>query len=190
MKIRELLKEIKGVFKPPEKKYYLGKIAHYTPYFLPINFNPNIINIRKLKLKSPEKLKEHSERFPHLKDTPNGMFENIPMVRRAKDKIIKLFNNYYFIEIGYPFYIKNIELGYKWKYDSIRYEWYPMFQIYFFKWQFVTSWVSPDGDNDSYYEQVLHYLYKANKNIKVAEKTWEWINVETGKSTWNKDYLL
>ena len=189
MKIRKLLKEIKGVFKPPKKRYYLGKIAYYTPYFLPINFNPNIINIRKLKLKSPEKLKEYQERYPHLKNTPQSMFSNIPMVRRAKDKIIKLFNNYYFIEVGWPIMFHQVELGWKWKFDSIRYEWSPSFQIYFFKWQFVILWNAPDGDNDKYYEQILWWLKSSNKDVDVARNTWGWVDYKTKESTWNDNYL-
>ena len=195
MKTKELIKEIKDVFKPPEKKYYFGKIRYYTPYFYPINFNPRIIKIRKLKLKSKERLEEYSLRFPHLKNTPNGMFENIPMVRRAKDYIKKIFGNYYFIEIGYPLAIRNVQLGWKWKYDSIRYEWFPMFQIWMFKWQFVISWRAPllEGDkypdDDKYYEQILHYIHKAGKDINKAEETWGWQTME-GISTWNKNYLL
>ena len=118
------------------------------------------------------------------------MFSNIPMVRRAKDWIIKILGNHYYIELGYPIAVVNVQLGWKWKYDSIRYEWYPMFQIYFFKWQFVISWVSPDGDNDRYYEQILHYLHKANKDIRKAEESWDWVDYETKESTWNKNYLL
>jgi len=50
MKTKELLKNIQGVFKPPVKKYYFGKLRHGTPYFYPMHFNSNIISIRRLKL--------------------------------------------------------------------------------------------------------------------------------------------
>ena len=49
MKLSELLKEIKGVFIPPKKSYYLGKLKHGTPYFYPMGFVSTIIYIRKLK---------------------------------------------------------------------------------------------------------------------------------------------
>lgn len=190
MKTSELIEEIKGVFKLPVKSYYFGKIRYYTPYFYPRNFNPSIIKIRKLELKSEEKLREYNERFPHLKNTPNSMFSNIPMVRRAKDYIIKFLGNYYFIEIGYPFKIVNVTLGWKWKYDSIRYEWFPSWQIWLFKWQFVIKWNAPCGDEDRYWEQVLWYLYgEGEKDIKKSEETWSWATMD-GESTWNKNYLV
>lgn len=46
-----LLKEIKGVFKPPKKKYYFGKVKFGCPYFYPRNWNPTVISIRREKRK-------------------------------------------------------------------------------------------------------------------------------------------
>jgi hypothetical protein len=47
MKTKDIIKNIKGVFKPPKKRYYLGKITHGCPYFSPWNFNETILTIRK-----------------------------------------------------------------------------------------------------------------------------------------------
>ena len=47
MKPKNIIKDIKGVFKPPKKAYYLGKIVHGSPYFDPWNFNKTILTIRK-----------------------------------------------------------------------------------------------------------------------------------------------
>ena len=190
MKLKQLLKEIKGVFKPPVKQYYLGKIIYGTPYFDPINFNSSIISIRKLKVRNDEEIKEYLKEKPWLNKGIEFKFLNLPMIRRTKDWIIKVFNQYYFIQIGYPFSIKQIELGWKWKYDSIRFEWIPSFQIYVFKWQFCIFWKAPDGDDDLYYEMILHYLKEANKDVKLAENTWGWQDGTTKISTWNKDYLI
>ena len=188
MKIRELLKEIKGVFKPPVKEYYIGKWFYGTPYFYPWNFHETIISVRKLKLRTEEDRNNYIERYPHLKDDLRAKFSNIPMVRRRKDWTIKLFRNYYFIQYGWPISIKWVQLGWKWKYESIRYEWFPMFQINFFKWQFVIKWRSPDKDDDRYYEQILWWLKGSDKDLKKAEETWGWTDMK-GNSTWNKDYL-
>jgi hypothetical protein len=46
MTIREIKRNIKGVFKLPVKEYYLGKIVHGGPYFSPWNFNGTILTIR------------------------------------------------------------------------------------------------------------------------------------------------
>lgn len=45
------LKEIKGVFVLPKKKYYLGKIIFGTPYLYPRKFIQTIFSIKKVKPK-------------------------------------------------------------------------------------------------------------------------------------------
>lgn len=190
MKIRELLREIKGVFKPPNKVYYFGKIRYGTPYFHPRSFEPWIVNFRVLKYKDVEDYRQYVERFPHLSGSPQAAYGNYPMVRRNKNWIIKLFGKDIFVQIGFPISIKTIPLGWKWKYDSVRFEWKPSFQIYFFNWQFCIFWNAPDRDDDLYYEMVLWYIYGADKNIVKAEETWGWTDEETENSTWNKDYLI
>ena len=49
MKIKEIKKNIKGVFKLPVKRYYIGKIVHGCPYFYPWNFNQTILTIRRTR---------------------------------------------------------------------------------------------------------------------------------------------
>lgn len=190
MKLSHIKKEIKGVFKLPKKRYYLGKIRYGCPYFYPINFSPTIISVRKLKLRNDEESKEYIKKYPHLANNPDNKFSNLPMVRRAKDWIGQIFGNYYWIQIGCPIAIKSIELGWKWKYDFVRHEWNPSFQIYFFSWQFCIFWEAPDGRDDEYYEMILWYLKGCNKDIIKAEETWVWIDHDTKLSTWNKDYLI
>lgn len=43
------INDFKGVFVPPVKSYYLGKIVYGTPYFTPWYFNSTILTIRKKK---------------------------------------------------------------------------------------------------------------------------------------------
>lgn len=179
------LKEIKNVFKLPKKKYYFGKLAFGTPYFYPWNFNQNILSIRKLKIRTNEELDSFYERYPHQKKNAESIYSNIPMCRRSKDWIIKIFNTPFWVQIGWPISIVNYGLGYKDKYETPRYEWSPSFQIYFFKWQFCIFWNAPDDDNDLYYEMILWYLYYSKKDIKKAEETWGWTDYDTKKSTWN-----
>lgn len=186
MKIKELLKEINGVFKPPIKKHYFGKIYYGTPYFYPRNFNRNILKIKKLHLTPQEEL----DKLPNDYVRKNKKFSNLPMVRRSKYWTPKIFNQHYYIEIGYPIAIKRIQLGWKDKYESPRFEWTPSFQVYFFKWQYCNFWNAPDGDDNRYYEQILWYLIYSNKDIKKAEETWGWVNGKTKESTWKKEYLL
>ena len=51
------INDFKGVFVPPVKKYYLGKIVYGTPYFQPWYFNSTILTIRKNSVNSIKKFK-------------------------------------------------------------------------------------------------------------------------------------
>ena len=182
------IKDFKGVFVSPVIKYYLGKLVYGTPYFWPRNFNKNIISIRKLIPKTQEELEKESLDHPYF--YKRDKFKNIPMVRRAKDWIVPIFGNHYWIEIGWPFSIKKNELGWKDKYDSPRFEWAPAFYIFFFHWQFVMHWHSPDRNDDKYWEMILWWKYYADKNINKAKKTWPWRDGKTKKSTWDPSYVI
>lgn len=184
----EILDQIKDVFKPPKKRLYLG-IASGYPYFLPINFLSTIISIRKLVPKTESQIKEYLERYPYFKDSKDAKYANYPMVNRNKYWIKNVFGSDYLIKIGWPIYVDTIQLGWKDKYDSPRFEWSPSFHIYFFWWQFSIFWNAPDGDNDQYYEQILWYLKYSNKDIVKAKESWPWVDSETKKSTWKDKYL-
>lgn len=190
MTLKELKQGIKGVFIQPVRHYYFGELSYGTPYFWPINVNPNVISVRKLKLKTEEELSRYYKQYPYLKGRDESKYVNLPMVRRAKDWIFKLFSNYYWIQIGWPIYIYWHGLGWKDKFESPRFEWPPAFYIFFFKWQFVIHWTAPDGDNDRYYEMILWYLKYCNKDIEETRRNWGWKDVNTGESTWGGEYII
>jgi len=196
MKTSLLIKEIKGVFKSPKKKYYFGKIRYGTPYFDPINYVDSIIWVRKLVPRSPEEIAKKDELYKHNKNTPDHLYSNYPMVRRAKNKIVKIFGTAYYVTWGWPISARKVELGWKDKWESPRFEWAPQFTILFFGLQFCIHWVAPivNGekypDNDKYYEMILMYLKYSGKDIKIAERDWGWVDSDTKKSTWNKNYLI
>lgn len=184
-------KEIKGVFKPPIKKWYFGKVQFGTPYMYPWNYEPYFISCRILKETTQEYRDDYLKRFPHLRDSNTRYkFTNYPMVTRNKHWIIKMFGKYIYVSIGYPIVVHKTDLGWKTKWDSVRFEWSPSFSIFFFGLQYIHWWNSPDGNNDKYYEMILHWLHYSNKDIKKAEETWGWIDTKTKQSTWNKDYLI
>lgn len=177
------IKEVNKVFKPVIKKYYLGKIIHYTPYFYPTNFNRHIISVRKLQLN--EKFIPTGNKY---KDKL-ARYTNLPMVRRNKYWIVKLFKQYWYIEIGWPIKIHNGRLGWKDKYESPRFEWNKFWIFYFFYWQFAIHWIPSVGNSDRYWEMVLWWYYYHNKDLNKAREKWPWVDVETQKSTWNNEYL-
>ena len=182
------INDLKGVFVPPVKKYYLGKIVYGTPYFWPTGFNKNIISVRRLIPKTQQELAKELLDYPYYRNREK--FKNIPMVRRAKDWIVPIFGNHYWIQIGWPWSIKRNELGWKDKYNSPRFEWAPAFYIFFFHWQFVMRWHAPDGDNDRYWEMALWWKNYSDKNLHKARMTWPWRDSHTKRSTWNNKYLI
>ena len=193
MKIKEIKKEIKGVFKQPIKKYYFGKLKFGTPYFYPKNFVKSIIFIRLLKKRSESEiyLLINKNKYIYKKDKYNTKFTNFPIVTRNKYWVKKILGNYYYIEIGWPIIISENELGWKDKYNTPRVEWYPFFQINFFNLQFCIWWIyKNESDTDNYYEQILWWKFYSNKNIDKAKKTWTWKEVYNDKSTWNDNYLI
>lgn len=194
MKASEIIKETRGVFLSPVKKYYLGKLKYGTPYFYPMGFNETVISFRRLIEKTREEIEQENKQWPHFKDKLDRKFKNLPMVRRSKDWIFKLFNTYYWLQVGWPISICSGHLGWKDKFESPRHEWSPAFYIFFFKWQFAIHWVAPiEGDDHKYYEMILWYLKYSDKDLKKAEDTWGWVRTlkdGTKISTWNKDYLI
>ena len=186
MKIKDIKKKMKGVFKQPIKKYYLGKIQYYTPYFEPWGFKRNIISVRKLVPLSKERLEEYKKRGGGW---VNQKYENLPMVRRSKDWIVKLFGNDYFIAVGLPFAIYDGRLGWKDKYNMPRFEWEATFQIWFFHWQFVIHWTAPTKDKDLYWEMILWYLLYSDEDLEKARDSWGWVNYDTKESTWDENLI-
>lgn len=185
----KLFKETKGVFKAPKKRYYIGKIVHGAPYFYPIGFVSTILKFRLLKLRDNDDMEKMVKDRPWIKKK-DIMFSNMPMARRSKDWIFNIFNNWYWLQLGWPIYIYWHGLGWKDKFDSPRFEWTPAFYIFFFNYQFCTHWCSPDGDNDKYYEMILWWKNYSNKDIVKAKKTWGWVDFQTKKSTWNDNFLI
>lgn len=176
-------------FIPPTKKYYLGKLKHGTPYMWPIGFNSTIFSFRKLKKNTEEEIDKICEGRPQFRKSHK--YKNLPMVRRSKDWIIKLFGEDYWIQVGRPWAIHRNELGWKDKWDTPRFECSPSFMIFFFKWQFCIWWVAPKSAKyeDNYWEMYLWWKYYSNEDLEKAESTWGWINSTTKKSTWNKNFI-
>jgi len=173
-------------FRRPKKRRYFGKLRFGTPYFYPVNFNKNIITIRKLEEKPSEQYNEYVKQYPHLKHMPGAKFTNVPMVRRGKYWIVELFKRYFYIEIGWPISIGTVKFGWKDKFDTPRAEWSPAFYINFFGLQYYVCY----ADDDDYFEQILWFFHYAEKDIDRAKKTWPWSDYDTKESTWNDEYLI
>jgi hypothetical protein len=97
------------------------------------------------------------------------------------------------------------DVGYKWKYDDIRFESEPIISLTLFnKWRFVWELNAPIEDDYMYWEMLLEYLYIYNENIEETKLNFGWkkhkkdnngnnIVDENGnyiwESAWNDDIL-
>jgi hypothetical protein len=110
------------------------------------------------------------------------------MVRRNNNFIKNLLGSWWYIEYGLPFAICNLQLGWKDKYGFPAFEWSPAWYIFFFKWQIRLKY-TPKNDEDTYWEMFLWWRDYCGKELKKAESTWGWIDMETNKTTWDKNNL-
>ena len=108
-----------------------------------------------------------------------------PMVRRHNWRMF----GEWFVGWGYPVAFRKVDLGWKDKYGTPRYEWAKQFAIYFFGLEFHIWWVAPCGDNHKYWEQWLWTYRYCDGDINKARNTWGWIDMDTNESSWDDKYL-
>lgn len=165
MKISTFKKKIKGVFKQPKSsiKIVNKKTARFFSFY---GCNPFIF------------------RFKILDKQENYTPIDLNSFR------INLFNKILYIGISTPIKYSKIDIVWKDKFNSPRYEFGPFSHLYFFGLIFEKSYSVPVDFEDSYYEQALWYIFYADQDLKKAEKTWMWVDSETECSTWNKEILI
>lgn len=82
-----------------------------------------------------------------------------------------------------------LDLGWKDKFNSPRYEWPPSVHFWGFGKQLSIYWTAPEIVTvDDYWEQVLWYLKYADEDIAKAQETWGWCS--NGASTWKKEIVV
>ena len=96
-------------------------------------------------------------------------------------------------------HIMSVDVGWKDKFDSPRYEYPPAIWIHLFKLNRIWYWELPnEGYMDDYWEQALWYLYYYRNisygrldapDIKKAKESWPWEDCYTKQSSWNDNYL-
>ena len=97
-------------------------------------------------------------------------------------------------------HIMSVDVGWKDKFNSPRYEYPPAIWIHLFGINLIWYWdIKRDGYTDDYWEQALWYLYYYRNisygrldspDIEKAKKSWPWTDVRTNESTWNDNYLI
>ena len=97
-------------------------------------------------------------------------------------------------------HIMSVDVGWKDKFDSPRYEYPPAIWIHLFKLNLIWYWKLPNEKYmDDYWEQALWYLYYYKNisygrldipDIKKAKESWPWEDMRTKQSSWNDKYLI
>lgn len=163
----DFLRAYNSPFKPPKLKWYCGKVALGTPYFLPrkwVKATPELAH--KATIEYIKNIEEFNKRNPEYTRNISPYDEIFAYKMRCSYPVPK--------KIGFDF----VPLGWKTKYDSYRFEWSPRISFVFFKWQIAVTFVAPHEDH--YWEIWLYYTRETKGNTKerielcrlLAPQTW------------------
>lgn len=157
------LRAFNSPFKRPKVKFYFGEIKISTPYFLPRKW------VKFTKQDCIDKAKE---------DYAKGR-DHIEF-----DKLVESYKNYSKpvpMKFGFNF----CGLGYKYKWEEIRYEWSPILSFVCFGKQFCLLFLAPDKKCDSqYWESWLYYYLHTNKKETVENRLKQCFN--EAPCTWSR----
>jgi hypothetical protein len=146
------LKALNSPFKPFKLKWYIGKVAIGTPYFLPRKW----VNLTEKEIEE-KAIKQYSKINEDLK-TKVTLEHYKQQYKRSQKAIPKLF--------GFDF----VELGWKtkWTNTDYRFEWSPLVSFVFFKWQIAIIFKAPEESH--YWESWLYYEYNTDKSKSKRER--------------------
>jgi len=155
----EYLNTYTSPFKPINPKWYFGKVAIGTPYFLPrkwVKATPRLINKAVLDYIKRE------ERY-------NKLNPSSARIIKPYDEVYQEKSTYSFPvpkKIGFDF----VRLGWKskWRDTDYRFEWNPGISFVFFKWQINVTFM-PKNDYH-YWECWLYYTRNTDKTKTVRER--------------------
>jgi hypothetical protein len=163
------LKVLNSPFKPFKVKFYAGKIRIGVPYFYPRKWvKVNQADCLKLATENTQK-KGHI----HYGKDPNTLVDEY----KNWTKPVPL-------KVGFSY----CGLGWKTKYDSIRYEWGPVLSFVFFGYQ-IALMIGFGERNavDAYWESWLYYEYRTDKTKSKRERIEQCKKEAPQIWTWHKD---
>ena len=140
----DILREIKGVFAAPARRFYLGKIVHGAPYMYPRNFCGTVVEI-----------KENKPRFCR-----NKSFVLL-------GKTVCFGSPIWVCWHGLGWKDKYASPRFEWAPAFYIY----FFKWQLVMWRVAPG---GSLETDHYYEMVLWWLNYSDKDIVKAEETWPW----------------
>lgn len=161
MKKFSYFKTLWSPFRPITPKFYIGKTAIGTPYFLPrrwVKATPALAH--DAAMKTIEKIERTNEL-----NVKNGYTQKVPTYEAAYENAMR-YRYPVTKRIGFDF----TELGWKtkWSAKDIRFEWAPIWSFVFFGYQIAITWKAPDQDH--YWECWLYYELYTDKTKSKAER--------------------
>ena len=144
-------------FKRPQLKWYIGKVAIGTPYFLPRKW---------VKISKEEAHDSTIEQIQKLRAYRNKHHDSVFKIPTYNELYKQKLNSRVSVpkKIGFDF----VSLGWKTKYDSYRHEWNPLISFVFFKWQIAVI-LSPKHSTH-YWECWLYYHFETDKTKTQEER--------------------
>lgn len=137
-------------FKQPKVKFYFGEVKVGVPYFLPRKW---------VKLSKEEVYQMALEKYNNSYDKQLTV-EDWCHTYRNRLKAVP-------VRFGFSF----CGLGYKYKWEEIRFEWSPILSFVCFGKQFCLLFLASDKNCDSqYWESWLYYYLHTNKKETIEER--------------------
>lgn len=173
------LSDIFGVLNSPFKsiklKFYFGDIERGIPYFLPR---------RMVSFNKSDCINKYNQEIQRFKEKGLEPPQNISP---------RSYKNYYKFVTTKHFGVNSVYLGWKTKFDNVRYEYSPRLSIVLFKKQFVAYIISntkkPEGVFDlteqTYWEAWITYRIKTDKSLSTKERLLQLF--EKYSCTWSGD---
>lgn len=166
MKIKDVLKIYNSPFKRPRLKWYFGRVAIGTPYFLPRKW---------IKPTHEMAVEAAMEEIANAEDwnnrNPNSDFKH--KVRELDVVYAEKLNHLFAVpkKIGFDF----VNLGWKTKWNNLdyRFESQPIISFVFFKWQIAVIISAPVASigMSHYWEGWLYYFFdtKGTKRERIEQ---------------------
>ncbi len=147
MKLPLYLRTYFSPFKPLQLKWYFGKIAISTPYFLPRKW---------VRITTAEAIEKAVKSFNHKYLQDRTFEEWIEWHKQFKKPVPK--------KIGFDF----VPLGWKTKFDSYRFEFSPIWSFVAFNYQITLTFFAEN--EDAYWESFLAWEYETDKSLNWKDR--------------------
>lgn len=183
--------QCRDLFKEPQAIMFIGKWRSCPG--LPVYRGGHSIWIAKYRNYSTNKTGKEQWMYNPNNDNTITKWRDIIWCDSYKEKhpiFTKIFKPVYHLPYWMTFKYYSCKLQWKWKWDDVRFEFNPQMTLVMFGYC-ISIWLKAPYKHDyDYWESMLTYLYKCNKNKDEASKSMGvWKSDEGERPAWNKEFL-